>query len=231
MTMTFAELEPSATLAANFFGILEPKLGRKIDARELDLVLTPLVAFDDRGVRIGVGRGYYDRCFRFLRHRSHWRRPKLLGVAYELQRVPPLDAERLGRAAVGGRDGARGAALLAEKGRRDELLADEVRARGFRHRRPGQERRARPRIGTASEIFRRAISCATTCAAAISRSSITPTARSPAIVGIVKIVREGYPDHTAFDASDAHFDRGQRSRQAALVHGRRAARSASFAER
>jgi 5-formyltetrahydrofolate cyclo-ligase len=90
MTMTFAELEPSAALAANFFGILEPRVGRGIDARKLDLVLTPLVAFDDRGVRVGVGRGYYDRCFRFLRHRSHWLRPKLLGVAYELQRVPSL---------------------------------------------------------------------------------------------------------------------------------------------
>lgn len=90
MTMTFAELERGAKLAANFFGIMEPKVGGKIDARELDLVLTPLVAFDDRGVRIGVGRGYYDRAFKFLRHRSHWRRPKLLGVAYELQRVGAL---------------------------------------------------------------------------------------------------------------------------------------------
>ena len=90
MTMTFAELEHGAKLAANFFGIMEPKVGPKIDARDLDLVLTPLVAFDDRGVRLGVGRGYYDRAFNFLRHRSHWRRPKLLGVAYELQRVAPL---------------------------------------------------------------------------------------------------------------------------------------------
>jgi 5-formyltetrahydrofolate cyclo-ligase len=89
-TMTFRELVPSAKLATNFFGILEPELGARIDARELDLVLTPLVAFDDRGTRIGVGRGYYDRCFRFLRTRAHWRRPKLLGVAYELQRVPEL---------------------------------------------------------------------------------------------------------------------------------------------
>ncbi len=89
-TMTFRELEPGATLAANFFGIMEPKLGAKIDARKLDLVLTPLVAFDCNGVRVGVGRGYYDRCFRFLRHRLHWRRPKLLGVAYELQQIPPL---------------------------------------------------------------------------------------------------------------------------------------------
>ena len=90
MTMSFAELVPGGTLAANFFGIMEPKLGSRIDARKLDLVLTPLVAFDDRGVRIGVGRGYYDRAFKFLRHRAHWRRPKLLGVAYELQRVGPL---------------------------------------------------------------------------------------------------------------------------------------------
>jgi 5-formyltetrahydrofolate cyclo-ligase len=69
---------------------MEPKLGARVDARELDLVLTPLVAFDERGVRLGVGRGYYDRTFKFLRHRSHWRRPKLLGVAYELQLVGPL---------------------------------------------------------------------------------------------------------------------------------------------
>ena len=90
MTMTFAELVPGTTLAANFFGIMEPKVGRRIDTRKLDLVLTPLVAFDDRGVRMGVGRGYYDRAFKFLRHRTHWRRPKLLGVAYELQRVAAL---------------------------------------------------------------------------------------------------------------------------------------------
>jgi predicted RNA-binding protein with PUA-like domain len=28
----------------------------------------------------------------------------------------------------------------------------------------------------------------------------------PGIAGIVKIVKEGYPDHTAFDAADPHFD-------------------------
>jgi predicted RNA-binding protein with PUA-like domain len=29
---------------------------------------------------------------------------------------------------------------------------------------------------------------------------------SPGIVGVVKIVREGYPDHTSFDPEDHHFD-------------------------
>jgi predicted RNA-binding protein with PUA-like domain len=28
----------------------------------------------------------------------------------------------------------------------------------------------------------------------------------PGIVGLAKVVKAGYPDHTAFDASDAHFD-------------------------
>jgi 5-formyltetrahydrofolate cyclo-ligase len=90
LDMHFAELATRGPLAKNFFGILEPG-GERIDARRLDLVLTPLVAFDDRGVRIGVGRGYYDRCFGFLNGRSAWRRPKLLGVAYELQHVRALE--------------------------------------------------------------------------------------------------------------------------------------------
>jgi 5-formyltetrahydrofolate cyclo-ligase len=91
-TMRFARLGPDAALERNFFGILEPGTSGVVDARNLDLVLTPLVAFDSRGTRIGVGRGYYDRAFRFLRHRGAWQHPKLLGVAYELQHVPTLES-------------------------------------------------------------------------------------------------------------------------------------------
>jgi 5-formyltetrahydrofolate cyclo-ligase len=91
--MRFVELKPKARLGANVFGILEPEVSAPIDPRRLDLVLTPLVAFDDHGMRIGVGRGYYDRCFRFLLTRAAWRRPKLLGVSYELQHVPRIAAE------------------------------------------------------------------------------------------------------------------------------------------
>ena len=90
--MRFVELPRRARLAKNFFGILEPRTGRAVDARTLDLVLTPLVAFDARGTRLGVGRGYYDRRFAFLRARKRWIRPKLLGIGYSFQEVPPLEA-------------------------------------------------------------------------------------------------------------------------------------------
>ncbi|MEE8093948.1 MAG: 5-formyltetrahydrofolate cyclo-ligase [Gammaproteobacteria bacterium] len=92
-SLRFAALRRGVPLQPNRFGILEPADGPYIDARSLDLVLTPLVAFDDQGVRLGMGGGFYDRCFRFLRSRSAWWKPKLIGVGYESQHVPSIDAE------------------------------------------------------------------------------------------------------------------------------------------
>ena len=89
-TMAFAQISAETRYILNSFGIAEPANPEYIDPRYLDLVLTPLVAYDDDGVRIGVGRGYYDRCFSFLRTRQTWFRPKLLGIAFSLQRVSKL---------------------------------------------------------------------------------------------------------------------------------------------
>jgi 5-formyltetrahydrofolate cyclo-ligase len=61
-----------------------------IGPRWLHLVIVPLVGFDDRGHRLGMGAGLYDRHFGFLRHRRVWRRPLLIGVAFEAQKVRRL---------------------------------------------------------------------------------------------------------------------------------------------
>jgi 5-formyltetrahydrofolate cyclo-ligase len=82
----FAKFNPADKLVLNRFGIPEPEQRRLIKPCALNLVLTPLVAFDGNGHRIGMGGGYYDRSFAFLRRRRHWRKPRLLGLAYELQR-------------------------------------------------------------------------------------------------------------------------------------------------
>ena len=86
-TLRFARLTDDTPLRRNRYGILEPATADCIDPRQLDVVLTPLVAFDDSGTRIGMGGGYYDRCFSFLKQRMHWIRPKLIGLAYEFQRL------------------------------------------------------------------------------------------------------------------------------------------------
>ncbi len=88
--MFFREIRPDTTLLQNRMGIWEPDSGDVISPRALQLVVTPTVAFDKSKHRIGMGGGYYDRCFSFLQHREHWLKPKLAGVAYKCQEVEEI---------------------------------------------------------------------------------------------------------------------------------------------
>lgn len=90
--LTFAAMEKNTRLELNRYGIPEPVTSRRHhrQPQQLDLVLTPLVAFDEQGNRLGMGGGYYDRSFAFLRRRQHWCKPRMLGVAHDFQRVGKL---------------------------------------------------------------------------------------------------------------------------------------------
>lgn len=78
---------------ANRYGIAEPVPGsREIHASMLDIVLVPLVGFDARGARLGMGGGYYDRAFAFRRHRRVLSHPRLIGIAFACQEVDALPA-------------------------------------------------------------------------------------------------------------------------------------------
>ena len=89
----FVRHDAGAPLRANRYGIPEPSLrnGRIRPPWALDLLLLPLVGFDADCNRLGMGGGYYDQTLAYLSTRSHWRRPLLVGLAHECQRVERLE--------------------------------------------------------------------------------------------------------------------------------------------
>ena len=78
---------PDTPLAPDAAGIPAPPLQAPLDALALDAVITPLVAWDARGTRLGMGGGFYDRTFARKIPRA---KPWLLGIAYPCQAVATL---------------------------------------------------------------------------------------------------------------------------------------------
>jgi 5-formyltetrahydrofolate cyclo-ligase len=81
--LVFRAWKPGERLAHDVAGLPAP-----LDsAPELEptLILTPLLAYDRTGARLGQGGGYYDRTFEMLMTRPV--RPRLIGLAYHGQEI------------------------------------------------------------------------------------------------------------------------------------------------
>ncbi len=80
-----------ARVRHNRFGIPEPRGAALPSARLLDVLFVPLVGFDRRGNRLGMGGGYYDRALAFTHASAPGARPLLVGLAYALQQFDRIE--------------------------------------------------------------------------------------------------------------------------------------------
>ena len=89
--LLFQHYQPNTLLTSNKYGIAEPILSCqdiKVVA-ELDLILTPLVAFDAQGQRMGMGGGFYDRTF----EDQPLAQRRMIGLAHDCQQVACIPTE------------------------------------------------------------------------------------------------------------------------------------------
>lgn len=86
--MEFVAVDDPETLTPCTYGICEPAFGHVVPLTEIDLIVLPGVAFDRYGMRLGYGKGYYDR---ILADRDE--RTTLVGLAYDFQIVEQLPVE------------------------------------------------------------------------------------------------------------------------------------------
>ena len=83
--LRFLAWHPEAALTPGPYGLRQP--AGHPDALTPDVVLTPLVAFDRRGNRIGQGAGHYDRAF------AAFPRARRIGIAWSVQELDAIAAD------------------------------------------------------------------------------------------------------------------------------------------
>jgi 5-formyltetrahydrofolate cyclo-ligase len=90
--LLFLHYHPHSELLVNRLRIYEPKLDVRdvLPLAQLDVLITPLVAFDEQGQRLGMGGGFYDRTLQ--NWQQHGFQP--VGYAHDCQGVEALPVEK-----------------------------------------------------------------------------------------------------------------------------------------
>jgi 5-formyltetrahydrofolate cyclo-ligase len=86
--LTFREWTPGSALKRGKFGVAEP--AATWPAIHPSILFVPLVAFDQKGNRLGYGAGYYDACLRDIRARQ---RVLAIGIAFDEQEFADIPRE------------------------------------------------------------------------------------------------------------------------------------------
>jgi len=96
--LLFLRYQAQTEMKISAFGINEPKLDVRLikPTKDIDVILTPLVAFDSLGNRLGMGGGFYDRTLANLPHGNKDLRnssPYPIGIAHDCQQIEQLPIE------------------------------------------------------------------------------------------------------------------------------------------
>ncbi|MGF1701573.1 5-formyltetrahydrofolate cyclo-ligase [Photobacterium makurazakiensis] len=91
--LLFLHYTPETKMTLNKYQIREPILDIRLvkPVSQLDIICTPLVAFDATGQRLGMGGGYYDRTL--SRWHSSKQGPRPIGLAHNVQQVERLPTQ------------------------------------------------------------------------------------------------------------------------------------------
>ena len=85
-TLIFKKYDLKTKLIPGKFGVLEPS---EINKELLpEIILTPCLAFDENGFRLGYGGGYYDKTFSYLKKIKH--KFISIAVAFDDQKINEL---------------------------------------------------------------------------------------------------------------------------------------------